>query len=228
MFATRHFLTISEEIRPELTANVHEKSIPARRPWPMTRSSALCRPISSAIRIAFPSPSKSPTRWMPPVIRCRSESSVSFVAARIAPAGRVRSDRIAGSRPASRNEVLPPHPERTVLWEVRMEYGFCEDARGIPLDPDRLDLLKILDDSLRVEIPDDELPEHRRARHGGEGVAPVDGHGEGHLLDDGVGRGGERLVVDFDDRQFPVEHQITLRDSSSTVAIIVSISSLVV
>ena len=46
------------------------------------------------------------------------------VAARIVSGASVRSERIAGRRPASRNDAVPPHPERTVLCETRIENGF--------------------------------------------------------------------------------------------------------
>jgi hypothetical protein len=60
---------------------------------------------------------------MPPVLVCRSETSVSFIILFIVETSVTRSDWIFGSQSASTYEVSPPHPERTVLPESMIEKG---------------------------------------------------------------------------------------------------------
>jgi len=64
--------TISDEIRPETITYVRERSILLRSAYPMTRSRALCLPMSSETARTF-SRSSSATIWIPPVVMWSSE-----------------------------------------------------------------------------------------------------------------------------------------------------------
>ncbi|OPZ41930.1 MAG: hypothetical protein BWY93_02105 [Euryarchaeota archaeon ADurb.BinA087] len=75
---------------------VREKSIPFRNPYPMTRSRALCLPISSET-VMMPSAPARATTWIPPVSWWSSEARVCLIRSAIHSDPTEKSDRMFGS-----------------------------------------------------------------------------------------------------------------------------------